>query len=243
MLVFNVKKFLQNKLTLIIFALISILIVLSTIVYTLAARTNILRGTIIDDIIGKIGQESSIFNMDSYYAEFEITIISNKNVNTYKMEEWYKKDVGTKQEYLDSEGAKVHIITLKDKTVIKNENQKNVLKIDPYISSYTNLISINTFLEIYNKSKDNPCCFTAESYEKVNDINMIIDNTCKNIDECKCEYSDIVKSVSKIELKLDINTGLPVTYVIYDHNKKESISIVYNKFEINKNIDNKIFNI
>lgn len=243
MLVFNVKKFLENKLTLIIFVLISTLIILSVIIYTLAMKTNILRGTIIEDIIGSVGTKDNIFNMYSYFAEFEITVASNKNTNTYKMKEWYKKDVGTKQEYLDSEGSKVHIITLKNKTVIKNENQKNVLKIDPYLTSYTNLLSINTFLDIYNKAINKPCCFTAASYEKVNNINMIIDNTCKNINECKCDYMNIVKNVSKMQLKLDINTGLPLTYIVYDHNKKECISILYNKFEINKNIDNKMFNI
>jgi len=243
MLVLNIRNFLQNKLTLIVFCLISILVILSIIIYTLAMRTNILRGTIIDDIIGKIGQNDSIFNMQSYFAEFEITVISNKNTNTYKMKEWYKKGIGTKQEYLDSEGSKVNIVTLKDKTIIQNENQKNILKMDPYITSYTNLLSINTFLDIYNKSIEKPCCFTANSYEKVNNINIIIDNVCKNIEDCKCEYMNIVKNVSKIELKLDKNTGLPLTYIVYDNDKKECISIVYTKFEINKGIDTKIFNI
>lgn len=243
MLVLNIKKFLQNKLTLIIFSLIAVLSILSIIIYTLAMRTNILRGTIIDDIIGRIGQKDSIFNMESYYAEFEITVASNKNTNTYKMNEWFKKDIGTKQEYLDSEGSKVDIITTKAKTVIQNENQKNVLKMNPYITSYTNLLSINTFLDIYNKSIEKTCCFTANSYEKVNNINMIIDNTCKNIDKCNCEYLNIVKNVSKVELKLDKNTGLPLTYIVYDNDKKECISIVYNKFEINQDIENKIFDI
>jgi len=243
MLVLNIRNFLQNKLTLIIFSLISILIILSIVIYTLAVRTNILRGTIIDDIIGKIGEKDSIFNMHSYYTEFEITVISNKNTNTYTMKEWYKKDIGTKQEYLDSESSKVDIITTKDKTIIKNENQKNILKIDPYLTSYTNILSINTFLDIYNKSTEQSCCFTAASYEKANNINMIIDNICKNTGECKCEYMNIVKNVSKVELKLDKNTGLPLTYIVYDNDKKECISIVYNKFDINQNIDNKIFDI
>lgn len=243
MLVFNVKKFMQNKMTILIFSLFSILVILSIVIYTLGMKTNILRGTVIDDIIEKIGTKDSIFNMDSYFAEFEITVISNKNTNTYKMKEWYKKEVGTKQEYLDSEGSKVNIITMKNKTVIKNETQKNILKMDPYITSYTNLLSINTFLDIYNKSIEKECCFTAASYEKVNNINMIIDNTCKNINECKCEYMNIVKNVSKIELKLDKNTGLPLTYIVYDNDKNECISIVYNKFDIDQDIQDNIFDI
>ena len=56
MLVFNIKKFLKNKLTIIFFSLFSLLIILSVIIYTLAMKTNILRGTIIQDILGKIGK-------------------------------------------------------------------------------------------------------------------------------------------------------------------------------------------
>ena len=139
MFVFNIKKFLKNKLTIIFFSLFSILIILSIIIYTLAAKTNILRGTIIQDIIGRVGTKDSIFNMNDYYAEYEVTIVSNKNTNTYSMKEWYKKEAGNKIEYLDSDGSKVNIITKKDKVSIKNENQKNTLILDPYITSYTNV--------------------------------------------------------------------------------------------------------
>lgn len=243
MLVLNIKSFLQNKITLIIFILFGVLIILSTIIWTLAMKTNILRGTIIDDIIGKIGEKDSVFNMQSYIADFEITVISNKNTNTYKMNEWYKKDIGTKQEYLDSEGSKVNIVTKDNKTIIKNENQKNILSLNPYLTTYTNLISPKTFLDIYNKSKEKKCCFSAASYEKGNNMNMIIDNICVNVDKCKCEYMNIVKNISKMELKLDKSSGIPLTYIVYDNDKNECISIVYNKFDINQDIDDKIFDI
>jgi len=243
MLVFNIKKFLQNKLTIIFFSLFSILIILSIIIYTLAAKTNILRGTIIQDIVQRLGTKDSIFNMADYYTEYEVTVVSNKNINTYSMKEWYKKDVGNKVEYLDSDGSKIHIITRENKITIKNENQKNILNLDPYITSYTNVLSISTFMDIYNKSIENSKCFSANSYEKVNNINMIIDNICKMKEKCTCEYKNIVKNVSKIELKLDKNSGLPLTYIVYDHNKKECISIVYNKFDINQDIKNNIFDI
>jgi outer membrane lipoprotein-sorting protein len=72
---------------------------------------------------------------------------------------------------------------------------------------------------------------------------MIIDNVCKNIKECNCEYVSIAKNISRAELKLDKNTGLPLTYIIYDNDKKECISIVYNKFDINQDIENSIFDI
>lgn len=243
MLVFNIKKFLKNKLTIIFFSLFSLLIILSVIIYTLAMKTNILRGTIIQDILGKIGTKNSIVNMEDCYAEYEVTVISNKNTNTYNMKEWYKKDVGTKYEYLDSENSKVSIITTLDKIEIKNENQKNILTLNPYMTAYTNLLSINTFIDIYTNSVENSKCFSANSYEKVNNINMIVDNICKMKETCTCKYNNIVKNITKMELKLDKNSGLPLTYIIYDNDKKECISIVYNKFDINKNIENSIFDI
>ncbi len=241
MLVLNIKNILRNKLTLVLFGLISILVILTIIVYTLAMKSNILRGTKIGDIIGRIGSDNNIINMTSYSAEFEITVKSNKNTNTYTMKEWYKKGIGTKQEYLDSSNNKVTILTLNNKTIIQNENQKNVMVLNEYITKYTNLLSINTFIDIYQKYKEKDCCFDANSYEKVNNIYMILDNSCKMGENCNCDVSEIVKNVSKIELKVDKNTGKPITYIVYDNDKKECISIVYNKFDINAEIKEKEF--
>lgn len=241
MFVLNIKNILKNKLTILFFGIISVLIILSIIIYTLAMKTNILRGTPIGNIIGRIGKDSNVLNMTSYYAEFEITVRSNKNINTYIMNEWYKKDIGTRQEFLDSSNTKVVILTLVNKTIIQNENQKNIMMLDEYITKYTNVLSINTFLNIYSEYKNKKCCFSANSYEKVNNINMILDNTCKMGENCTCSVKDIVEQVSKIELKLDKNSGKPLTYIVYDHNKNECISIVYNKFDINADINDSVF--
>lgn len=241
MLVINVKNILKNKLTIVLFGLISTLVILTIVIYTLAMKSNILRGTKIGDIIGRIGNDNNIMNMSSYSAEFEITVKSNKNTNTYTMKEWYKTGIGTKQEYLDANNSKVTILTLNNKTIIQNENQKNAMVLDEYITKYTNLLSINTFINVYEKYKDKECCFDANSYEKVNNINMILDSVCKMGENCNCDVSEIVKNVSKIELKVDKNTGKPLTYIVYDHNKKECISIVYNKFDINADIKDSTF--
>lgn len=241
MLVLNIKKIMKNKVTVVIFCLISVLVILSIVIYTLSMKLNISRGTNIKNVIERLSGKSNILDMESYYAQLEITVISNKNTNTYSMEEWYKKDIGNKVEYVDSSNFKVSILTLKDKAIIRNENQKNPLMITPYIVKYTNLLSINTFVKIYNESLKEMCCFSANSYEKLDNINMILDNVCKMGEECNCEVYEIVKNVSKIELKLDKKTGQPLTYIVYDNDKKEQISIVYNKFDINAKIEDNIF--
>lgn len=241
MLVLNIKKIMKNKVTVVIFCLISVLVILSIVIYTLSMKLNISRGTNIKNVIERLSGKSNILDMESYYAQLEITVISNKNTNTYSMEEWYKKDVGNKVEYFDSSNFKVSILTLKDKAIIRNENQKNSLMITPYIVKYTNLLSISTFVKIYNESLKEMCCFSANSYEKLDNINMILDNVCKMGEGCNCEVYEIVKNVSKIELKLDKKTGQPLTYIVYDNDKKEQISIVYNKFDINAKIEDNIF--
>lgn len=241
MLVLNIKKIMKNKVTVVIFCLISVLVILSIVIYTLSMKLNISRGTNIKNVIERLSGKSNILDMESYYAQLEITVISNKNTNTYSMEEWYKKDIGNKVEYVDSSNFKVSILTLKDKAIIRNENQKNSLMITPYIVKYTNLLSISTFVKIYNESLKEMCCFSANSYEKLDNINMILDNVCKMGEECNCEVYEIVKNVSKIELKLDKKTGQPLTYIVYDNDKKEQISIVYNKFDINAKIEDNIF--
>ena len=77
MLVLNIKKIIKNKMTLVMFCLVSTIIVLSIVVYTLSMKLNISRGTIIKDIIGKMNGKSNVLNMQTYYAEFEMTVISN----------------------------------------------------------------------------------------------------------------------------------------------------------------------
>ena len=243
MYILNVRKLLKNRLTIVIFSLMSILIILSIIIYTLSMRSNILRGSKIGDIIGRLGKSDNILNMESYYSEFEVTVISNKNTNTYSMKEWYKKGVGNKIEYIDSAKSKVTVITLNDKITIVNENQKNIMMLNSYITTYTNLLSISTFIDIYNQSIEEKCCFNANSYEKVNNINMILDNVCKMGNNCDCMFAEIVQNISKIELKLDKNSGKPLTYIAYDNGKSIKISIVYNKFDINAQVSNSIFNI
>lgn len=241
MLVLNIKKIMKNKVTIVMFCLIAVLIILSIVIYTLSMKLNIARGSSIKNVIEHLSGKANILDMDSYYAEFEMTVVSNKNTNTYNMKEWHKKGTGNKVEYVDSNGSKVSIITLNDKAIIQNENQKSSLSITPYIVKYTNLLSISTFVEIYDKSSEKGCCFSANSYEKLDNINMILDNVCKMGEECNCEVHEIVKNVSKIELKLDKKTGTPLTYIVYDNDQKEYISIVYNKFDINVKIEDNVF--
>ena len=62
-----------------------------------------------------------------YSAEYDLTVVSNKNVNTYFVKETYSKDEHI-FEYLDSVGERSYIIVKGDTITIKNDDKKIFLK-------------------------------------------------------------------------------------------------------------------
>lgn len=237
----NFQKLMKSKVTITVFTIITIVLISTSIFYTICIKTELLNGTPIRNITNRF-ENNNIFNMNSFYAEYEATIVSNKNQNSYNIKEWHKNNMGTKFEFIDSNGSNIKIIFYNKKMLIQNMDQKNEMYIDQYITNATNLMSIHTFLEIYNKTTKENCCFTALNYEKAHYITMILEKICKN-KNCKCEHKEIIKNTSKLELKVNKKTKLPITYIVYNNDKKETISIVYNKFNINAEIKKTIFDI
>ena len=72
----------------------------------------------------KLVIDKNTLNISSYYAEYEATVISNKNTNTYFVKEWYKEGSGSRVEYLDSMKNAVTIVTTKEDVYISSENNK-----------------------------------------------------------------------------------------------------------------------
>lgn len=239
----DIKEILKSKVTKIIVGIVILFAIVLIIIYTFGKVSRVLNGVSIKNIIEYIGvKNNNIFNMTSYEAEYTMVVVSNKNVNSYNIKEIY--DSGkTKYEYLDSSGSKVFLIINKDKIKIQNENQKNILIQDFKNTYLTNTISISTFLEIYNKKKAS----NVEENAIINMENIEIKEYLKNgyISLTIMFNSDenIFKDISRITLEIDDKTKLPVTYVIYNKNKKEIVSILYNKFNINPEINSKIFDI
>ena len=63
-------------------------------------------------------------NISSYYAEYEATVISNKNTNTYFVKEWHKEGSGSRVEYLDAMKNTVTIVTTNEEVYISSETNK-----------------------------------------------------------------------------------------------------------------------
>lgn len=165
-------------------------------------------------------------NLSKYYASFDMTVISNKNINTYVVKEWYEKDGKCTLEFLDSMKNNVVIINENGVCTITNmDNAANILASN--VGLVDNISSFSTFIKLYNNINGKcDCTKTAHSKNGETKITINIDGLCK----CTCCNSINSKDISKLEVVIKEN--IPVTYIVYDKNKNEHISIVYNTFEI-----------
>lgn len=239
----DLKQIFKSKKTKVFVAIITVILISLIAVYTLYKVSRLLNGDSIKNITEYIGgKESSIFNMTSYEAEYDVIIISNKNTNSYAIKELYSSGK-TKYEYVDSIGSKVSMIINQNKIKIQNDSQKNVMVQDFENIGMENTISISTFLEIYNIKGSIPIIETKE-YLKDGYLKILMkvrqNEDVNNLDD---KYTNILKNISNIELEINEKTKLPSTYIVYNKNKKEVVSIIYNKFNINPKIDSKIFDI
>lgn len=204
-----------------------IVIVLITIIIFAGIITTILLKT--DKVINGTKIKFDVTNLDipRYYAKYDMTIISNKNINTYSVSEWYEKGVQTKLEYYDYMKNTVTIL-LKDNTCyITNSGNAANLTVNN-IANNKNVSSFSTFMYVFNLI-DSSCNCKKSSYEKEDKISLMVDVcTLEN-----CKIKEVFKEQKMSKLELVIKDNIPLNYIVYDENKNEYISIVYNIFEIN----------
>ena len=241
----TIKNVLKSKLTYIfILVLIFIFIFFS---FILRKIDGYIFGVKINDIVGNNKINSKLLKMTSYYSEMDVTIIS-KNINTYRIKEWNKGE-NYRFEFLDAYKNKVVIVINGKTTYILNEGEKSKLKLENYLNKETNLLSINTFLNIYkniDKKQDNIYCgCRCELREKENDIIIKIEG--KKQENLKCKVETLLNELNldriKIELEIDKKTGLPTQYIVYNENNEQSIVGIYNVFKINEKIEDSVFEI
>ena len=158
-----------------------------------------------------------ILNIESYKAIAEVTIKSNKNENTYKLEQKYnRKDNVYKQEVLEPENIK-GVQFIYDGTNLKVENTKmNLNKIYTnynYIES--NELGLASFIEDYKQSNE------AKYIEKNGKV--ILETDVKKAN----------KYVANKKLYIDKEKGEIEKLEINDITQNTRIYILYNKIEIN----------
>ena len=178
---------------------------------------------------GTIVKNKEDLSFTNYYVQYDMTVISNKNINTYSIKEWHKEGVITKLEYLDYM-KNIVTVTLENNTCnISNSGNTAKLVINNMYEN-RNIASLSTFAYLYNNSCGSCEC---DIKQHVKDDETILTITFKA--NCACDCSKIANELGISELKLILVDGIPKNYTILDKNKKEYISIVYNIFE--KNIE------
>lgn len=171
-------------------------------------------------------------SFSEYYTHADMTVISNKNINTYAIKEWHK-DGYTKLEYLDYMKNKVTIKLKDNNCTIQNSGNIAKLVINNMIDNKS-VASLSTFGYMYNNHSDNCKC---ERKKHVKDDETIITIVLNENCSCSCNCNKIIEDLGINTLKLILVGGAPKNYIILDKNKNEYISIVYNVFEDEVNID------
>jgi len=181
---------------------------------------------------GEVFKGTLDLSFNEYYVQADMTIVSNKNTNTYAVKEWHKESY-TKLEYLDYMKNKVSI-SLKD-NICTIQNSGNIAKlvINNMINN-KNIASLSTFGDMYN-SNSNSCKCDKQKHIKDSEtiVTIVLNENCT----CSCNCNRIVQDLGISTLKLILLDGIPKNYIILAQNKKEYISIVYNVFEDRINMD------
>ena len=229
----SLKAILKNKWVLIVLA--SILIISSALMFAISDRI----------ILGKKINKNTpnLFEINLYYSEYELTIVSNKNINTYYVKEWYKEGKQKTQFEIDSNNI-VDIINNGNSVLILNKNEKNKLLLNNMNFGY-NITSFTTIIEMYKciQNINNNCNCELLQYEKEDIIQTHI-NICKG-KTCVCDICKPFRenNVAEIILDIDKSTKIPLGFNVYDENKNVIYSIVYTKFEMEAIIEDSAFSI
>lgn len=210
-----------------------LIIILTTFVIIISASILLMFVNIDKIQNGEILKEEIDLSFAKYYVNYDMTVISNKNINTYNVKEWHKAGIITKLEYLDYM-KNIVTITLKDNTCsITNSGNTAKFVINNMIDN-NNISSLSTFAYLYNIVKE--CSQTTckcEIQEHIKDEETVI--TISLDTDCLCKCSEFLSQIRISKLELILVDKVPKNYTVYDKNKKEYISIVYNVYE--KNIE------
>ncbi len=186
--------------------------------------------TFIGSIQNKDKLEGNVdLGFTNYYVQYDMTVISNKNINTYNVKEWHKEGVITKLEYLDYMKNVVTIILENNTCNISNSGNTAKLVINNMFENKS-ISSLSTFGYLYNSGCEPNCCSKTQY---VKEGETVVTLSFKQ--GCTCACSKIADELGISSLELILIDNKPKNYTVYNKNKKEYISIVYNVYE--KNIE------
>ncbi len=150
----------------------------------------------------------------SYKSEAQVTIYSNKNENTYIINQEETKEY-SKLEVVSKGDISGLILEYKENKMILKNTELNLEKIfDNYKELSGNYLFLKTFVKEYLESEN---CQILEDEE-----NIII----------KISLLEFNKYIKYKELYIDKKTGLPNKLIIKNSDKQIKVCIIYNNIEI-----------
>lgn len=168
---------------------------------------------------------NQILNINSYEAKMEITVVSNKTRNKYKVEQKYVSPNLTKQIVEEPENIRGLTTTYDgNKLTIENTQLKLTTVYEDYKYLTENNLFLNEFINDYNAN---------ESTKEEKDDKIILTVKCKNQDN---KYQSIKK------LYLDKKTNKPVQMEVQDINQNITVYILYNEIKSNSTKSEEIIN-
>ena len=189
-----------------------------------------------------------IFDLKGYCAEYELVTFSNKNQNSYYIKEWYSNENESfKIEFENELKEKVTYVLTNNTLSINSDKQLSTFNIYEYNPSKTNLLSIGTFIELYNKvlnKNDNVIKIENKNVDNIKHYMIYLNNKDnEKINQNLEGYEDILNDGLKIsKLELTVNEkNIPTEYYVFDEQNKIILGIKYVKFNIMDKFDEKIF--
>ncbi|MDD2376181.1 MAG: hypothetical protein PHD15_02945 [Clostridia bacterium] len=237
--VFNISFFVKNKLYVVV-----ILAILIAFILIYVSFYSVIKSPIDNSL-----KQSDIFIGNSYFAEYEITDISNKNRNIYVMNEIYKKDGINeyfKFGYKDILGNDISYIVCNDRVKIENTSQISSYIINSNNFKKTNLFSLATYIDIINNIDSIKCmCLNVTEEEAIKKYELILDKQIHDTictTEGICKYSDLFSNGLKLsKIELTISDNKPIDIMVYSNDNNVYINIKFIKFELNNEISDDIF--
>lgn len=205
---------------------------------------------------GKNISVEDLFEFSSYYTKYNVVTYSNKNQNTYIMEEFCMKDKNDSLKFrfnTTNDTANYSYIVTPNSFSIKSEEQINEFNNYNHLQKNTNILSLATFIEIYLKAnkiiEENNFSTSGVKIEiqQKDDIvsyNIIFEDKNSKKDDELYKYKETLvdgMKVSKLELILNSKTKKPVEYIVYLESGNAYIDIIYDEFKINPKFDEKVF--
>ena len=161
--------------------------------------------------------EQYILNINSYETEAEITVNSNKNQNTYKVNQKFMRENNLyRQEIIEPENIKGIVFSYDGTNLIVKNTTLNLSKIyEKYNYIGSNDLSLIQFINDYKESE--------EKTAKEKDGTIIL--------EVKIKNGNKYKAYKKLYINKD--DAMPTKLEIQDITQNALIYILYNEIKIN----------